>query len=302
MFGYIKPVRAELKVKEDELYRAVYCGLCDSLGRVATCKSRLTLSYDFVFLALVRMALADEVGALERHRCIAHPTKKRTHLAGSRELDYSARVSVLLTYHKLKDDINDEQGAKRLAAKMLLPAARSMRRHALAGLEELDKSIEARLSELSELERNRVYSPDRAAEPFGALMSEVCAFGLEGRSARIASELGRQLGRFIYILDAADDLAGDLKSGAYNPFRLEGETDEAILAELESRKESLERSLTMELTRLSAALELIDEPRTPEFLSILRNIIYLGMPLTIRGALFGEADKPNLTTENYHND
>ena len=93
MFGYIKPVPAELKVREYELYRSVYCGLCGALGRNTTCVSRLTLSYDFVFLAIVRMALIGETGSLERRRCLAHPTKKRAVLTDAKQLDYCAKVS-----------------------------------------------------------------------------------------------------------------------------------------------------------------------------------------------------------------
>lgn len=288
MFGYIKPLPAELKVKEYELYKSVYCGLCASLGRNTTCASKLTLSYDFVFLALFRLALSNESGELrlEKRRCLAYPTKKRQVMVGSKELDLCARVSVLLTYGKLRDDINDERGIKRFASRLLLPAAARMRKKALmadARLSRLDSTITERLAELSRLESDRVYSPDAAAEPFGELMSEVFKLGLEDNSpeGRIAAELGRHIGRFIYMIDAADDLSEDLKLGRYNPFRIEGADDQTILSEFASRREALKSSLIMELTAASRAVELIDTDKQPSVGAIIKNIIYLGLPTRI---------------------
>ncbi len=296
MFGYIKPIPAELRVKEYELYKSIYCGLCASLGHNTTCISRLTLSYDFVFLALVRMALDGECDGvkLEKRRCIVHPTKKRSVLVGSKELDYCARVSALLTYGKLRDDINDERGFKRFTSRLLLPAASGMRKRALTSderLSELDGVISARLAELSSLEAEKVYSPDAAAEPFGALMGEVFAFELSDKaSERIARELGRHIGRFVYISDAADDLEDDLKKGCYNPFRIDGAKDSEILAEFASRSGALKASLIMELTGAERAVELIDSGKQPSMLEIIKNIIYLGLPAQI-DALLEKRDK-----------
>lgn len=276
MFGYIKPVSAELKVKEYELYRAIYCGLCEALGHNVSCSSRLSLSYDFVFLALVRMALAGEVGKVERHRCLAHPTKKRAVIVGASQLDYTARLSAVLTYHKLRDDIADTKGFKRLAARLLMPFASRIRKRA-----RFDKNAEAyiaeRLGELSMLEREGCDSLDRAAEPFGELMAYAASYGFEkdSREARIAAEIGRHVGRFIYTIDAIDDFSGDMKSGAYNPLRESCGGDENKLS---CEAETLKCSLTMELVGVEAAVELIDFTKTPEYGEIIKNIIYLGLP------------------------
>lgn len=276
MFGYVRPVSAELKVKEYELYRAVYCGLCEALGQNATHISRLSLNYDFVFLAIVRMALAKQTGKIERHRCLAHPTKKRAVLVGASELDYCAKLSAVLTYHKLRDDIEDSRGAKRLAARLLLPAAFMMRRR--AGFDhEAEGFIRNKLAELSKLEADGCASLDAAAQPFGELMAYVCSCGFEKGSAseRIANEIGRHIGRYIYIIDAVDDLGDDIKSGAYNPFRMMY-TD--ALSGLKENSEQLKRALTMELIGIEAAVELVDFEAVPEYGEIIKNIIYLGLP------------------------
>ncbi|MBQ8248896.1 MAG: hypothetical protein IJY93_03305 [Clostridia bacterium] len=290
MFGYVKPVSAELKVKEYELYRAVYCGLCEALGRNTTHISRLSLSYDFVFLALVRMSLAGEVGKIERHRCLAHPTKKRAVLVGAKQLDYCARLSSVLTYHKLCDDIADTRGFKRFGSRLLLPFASRIRKRAKfeASTEEY---ISSRLAALSQLEKENCASLDMAAEPFGELMAYVCAYGFEAESvsARIAAEIGRHIGRYIYIIDAVDDLEDDIKSGSYNPFRVMYENP---IEGLCNDCEQIKRALTMELMGIEAAIGLMEFDAVYEYGEIIKNIIYLGLP-EFTNKVFGKYIKEN---------
>lgn len=275
MFGYIKPVSAELRVKEYELYRALYCGLCEALGKNVTCSSRLSLSYDFVFLALVRMSLAKETGKIERHRCLAHPTKKRAVVVDSKELDYAARLSAVLTYYKLRDDIADSRGFKRFGAILLLPSASRMRKKAGFN-KDAEAKIAAKLSELTRLESERCSSVDRVAEPFGELLAYACAYGFDesSKEAKIAAEIGRSVGRFIYIIDALDDFENDVKSGSYNAFALIYENRADKLLE---DAEAIRLSLTMELTRIDAAVGLMDLDAVPEYGEIIKNIIYLGL-------------------------
>jgi formate hydrogenlyase subunit 6/NADH:ubiquinone oxidoreductase subunit I len=112
MYGYVKPYTEELRVKEALFYRATYCGICREMRRTLGELSGLTLTYDSVFLALVRMVyLPDEaIGAKDR-RCALHPLKKRRMLERNDALSYTARVFALLSYHKCLDDGADERGA-----------------------------------------------------------------------------------------------------------------------------------------------------------------------------------------------
>ena len=117
MFGYIKPMTEELKVRENELYKSVYCGLCSAMGEHICTSNRLTLSYDIVFLALVRCCVTGENIHIEKKRCMAHPLKPRNRAYIPETLRYCARVSALLTYYNVRDDIED--GGK-LKSKLLL--------------------------------------------------------------------------------------------------------------------------------------------------------------------------------------
>ena len=131
MFGYIKPYIPDLKVREHELYRALYCGLCRTMGRETGTLSRFTLSYDFAFLSAVRFLATGNLPIADKKSCMAHPLKKRSYIKDSEELRYCARVSALLTDGKLRDDLADEAGLKRLRAILTLPEASYMVKKAL---------------------------------------------------------------------------------------------------------------------------------------------------------------------------
>ena len=113
MLGYVRTDRAELRVREDVFYRALYCGLCHRMGKCTGNCSRMTLNYDFVFLAAVRLSLTGEAPTVKKQRCFLHPFRSRPTVQACKSLDYCADASALLVYHKLLDDLHDEKGLKK---------------------------------------------------------------------------------------------------------------------------------------------------------------------------------------------
>ena len=267
MFGYIKPLHPELKVKEYELYKSIYCGLCKCMGRRISCFSRLTLSYDVVFLVLLRVALTGDNVSVKQGRCFVHPLKKRSYTAQNDSLVYCSNVSAILNYHKLRDNIADNKGIRRLGTQILLPAVKSMKNKA-GNLNELDSAVGNYLDELASVEAEKTASVDKPADIFGKLLAAVCEYGLDGYNKRIAHEIGTHVGRWIYIMDAADDYEDDKKSGSYNPLIY---TDDQ-----NNLEERIRTSLIMELTQTEKAVNLI-EFSDPSIENIMKNIIYLGM-------------------------
>ena len=277
MLGYIKTATPELRVREHAFYRALYCGLCKHMGKCTGQCSRMTLSYDFVFLAAVRMTLTRETVTLKKERCIVHPLRRRLTVKDSATLSYCADASALLVYHKLMDDIADERGGKRLKAMLMRPFFRSAYRRAQKRLPELDGVISQHLRALATYEKDTEASPsaDQPALYFGDLMAAVCAEGLQGAEARIASNIGRAIGRWVYLVDAADDFEEDRKRGRFNPYlRLFGDhpTDEDW--------ENVRLALTALLCDAERAYLLMDEFPAPELREILSNLLYLGLPQT----------------------
>jgi len=268
VFGYIKPFVPDLRVREHELYRAVYCGLCRSMGRRTGCASRLTLSYDFAFLAALRMALEKTEYSVSVSRCAASPLKTRPIMEDNPALSYCAAVAAVLTKAKVEDDICDSKGLKKLSCRLLLSPASAMAKRALKYDPALPcEKIESALLRLSSLERECCPSLDTVADCFGAVLSAVFSHGLSGGDATVAAALGRSIGRIIYVLDAADDREEDEKQKSYNPLNLESVPDAALLT-----------AVNLELSRAVSTCDLIDFEGAPEIRFLIYNILCEGIP------------------------
>ncbi len=277
MLGYIKTDTAELRVREERFYRALYCGLCKRMGKCTGNCSRMTLSYDFVFLAAVRLAVTGEKPTLKPRRCLLHPFRRRPMAERCDALDFSADASALLTYRKLDDDLHDERGLCRFRARIARLFLGSAYRKAKRRHPSLDTAIAGYLEALSRYEKQETAfaSADAPAEQFGCLMEAVFSEGLTGAEARIAGSLGRAIGHWIYLADAADDFAEDCKRDRFNPYRrLFGEEPQ------ESDRENLRLALTALLCQAEQAFLLLDDYPAPELQAILANILYLGLPAT----------------------
>ena len=282
MFGYVRAHSAELKVKEYEAYRGVYCGLCRSMGKCTGQCSRMTLSYDFAFLALLRICFTGERVEFEQRRCIVHPLKKRSMMKRSDTLEYCARAAAILNYHKIKDDLSDERGLKKLRAIAALPFVAHARKKALrSGLSELDASIHAKLCELSDIEAQRLLSVDAPATVFGEILALICSYGLDGSDARIAAQLGRGVGKWIYSVDALDDMQGDAKHSRYNPFLLLYGGRAPSAEQLSGIADALRAALADEA---ESALDLV-ECDNRIIKNIVDNIMFLGLPDVTDGVI-----------------
>lgn len=275
MFGYVKVNNAELKVKEYEFYRGAYCGLCRAMGKCTGQCSRMTLNYDFVFLTIVRLAMAPEKVCFKQRRCVVHPFKKRNSMERNAALDYCAGAAAILNYHKIADDLADEKGRKKARAVFARPFVAHSRKKALKRapeLAELDRRVAEKLCELADIEREAPPSVDVPADCFGRLLGEIVAFGFEGADARVAYQLGRNIGAWIYIADAIDDMKEDFEKGRYNPFvKLYG-------GRLPTAEElsSVALAIKNHLYGAEAAVDLMDLEE--EVLkNIIQNIIYLGI-------------------------
>ena len=282
MFGYVRAMTPELKVKEHEYYKGTYCGLCKMMGKCTGQCSRMTLNYDFVMFALLRFALSREKTSFSQKRCALHLIKKRNVMNPNYELRHCAYSSALLSYHKIQDDIADEGAQKRFFTRLfLLPPVRKMQRRVLKKNEykQLDDFCFDALRQLSEYEKSESALPsvDIPASLFSTIVGEMLAFGFDDTKRRIAYSIGTHLGKWIYIADALDDLNDDKRLGRFNPFislYSNAMPDEEQLSDIQV-------ALKNELMGLEAALNLVDFGDDPTVKNILYNIIYLGMPKKI---------------------
>ena len=277
MFGYVVVDKPSLRVREFDYYRATYCGLCHAMGKCTGCVSRLTLSYDVTFFALVREMLEGTRVEIVKKRCPRHILKPINTVAINEPLEYSAFVGGILTSQKIVDNVNDERGARRFLAKALKLVFSKTERESMFGLPDLYDIICEKLRVLNELEQSRVASIDAPADIFGELMAEALSYGLKDDKKLIAKNVGKRIGRWIYIVDAFDDYKKDRESGSYNPFVLLYEGEDFSEDNLISISKMLEAELSLALS----AIELIDdEDKNRE--EIVKNILCLGMPQSVK--------------------
>ena len=272
MFGYVKPVAGELLVKEYEFYRATYCGICRAMKKHTGTFSNVTLTYDSVFLALARMLFVpDDAFAVEKKRCVAHPLKRRPMLKMNEALVYTARVFAIFSYYKMRDDMQDEGFFKKLA----LTPVRPILAHGTkkAKMPDLASIIGSKLDEITALERAGCESVDEVAHPFGELLGEVFAGGLEGADRLVMYECGYHLGKFIYAADAAEDYDEDRRLGKYNPYVLAYGGAELT----DENKRMIKTALILECKRIEGAVNLMPFGSRATLEHIIKNIIYLGL-------------------------
>lgn len=262
LFGNVNIHKEELKIKDYNLFRAYYCGLCKALGKRYNQITRLGLRYDMTFLALV----ADGVSMCDRkfmnEGCIKH-IGKHCICMDNPAIDYSADISIILIYHKLCDDISDNRSIKAFFAR--IPFYRAYRK-ACKRYPEVASYVSERLNELSKLESSRCSSIDAAADPFSLLTKYI--FGFYDKSLEC---LGYNIGRFIYITDAYADIAKDIKTGSYNPYI---EAYDKNYLKSEEFVCQVKGSLNMTLSAIATEYANLNIGRNK---AVLDNIIYMGL-------------------------
>ena len=272
MFGYVKPVHSELLVKEHEFYKATYCGICRAMKKHTGFFSNVALTYDSVFLALVRMLFVDDSDiGVEKRRCIAHPMKKKGMLRENEAIVYTARAFAILTYYKTLDDIRDEKAIKKALVSTARPIFKIGDRK--AHLDFLSSLTAEKLARINEMEDEGVKSVDDPASVFGELLGEIFAYGFSGSDRLVLYTAGYHLGRFIYAADAADDYEDDRINGKYNPYVLTYGGN-PLTAE---NKNTIKCALILECKRIEGAVNLFPFGERRVIENIIKNIIYLGL-------------------------
>lgn len=286
MFGYIKPESGELLVKENEQYKGVYCGLCKALGKHYGVTARLTLSYDCTFLALFLLGVQPECTGFHKGRCVVNPMKKCTFCTGHTDtLRLPSAFSVLTMYHKLKDDIHDSSFWGKLRSYCLLPLAIRPYKKASRDYPELAAILAEMTQAQCAVEQDSEPSLDACAEPTAKMLSQVFALAAESpEQKRIFETIGYFMGKWIYVIDAADDLEDDLKKGAFNPLISLRNLSKASAPEaLREAKAYCNGVLNLCLSQVITSVNLIP---FHHFGPIIGNIVEKGLPEMQRSLLF----------------
>ncbi len=284
MYGYVRPLKGELKVSEYEAFHSIYCALCHELSRRGGLAARFVVNYDFAFLAML-LSHADKPECETMH-CPARLGRKRPCVRADETMTQAADESLILAWWKLSDAIADTGFIRslpiRIARALLHPAYKKA-----AGAQPLFAGVvRDSIAALTALERAKCASLDAAADKFAVILQAAADSEGDEKRRRALRSLLYQLGRLIYILDAADDLADDWKSGAYNPLIYRyGLTDGVLSPE---QRQQLRETLCQAQNRMAAAFALI-EPNCWQ--PVLANIVYYGLPWASESVLSVEWNK-----------
>lgn len=234
MFGYIRTDRPYLYIKDETLYKAMYCGVCKGISAVCGQSARMGLSYDVTFLSVILHNIAGVDVKIEPSHCLTHRIRKRPMANVDEITKMLGAVNTCLAYYKYTDDIMDgDRGrGKRLWFK------RGNKR-VKKSYPEIERIIRENLARQEKVEETLTDSVDRAADATATMLAELCDYILGDKKTADTYKLFYAVGKWVYLIDALDDYDKDVKKKAYNPFVLAyGEKSKAEL--IEKRKEEIE--------------------------------------------------------------
>lgn len=271
LLGYVKAFKPEMKIKDYELYRGIYCSLCRALGKNYSPLAQLFLSYDFALAAVFFLAVRDDGCSFSKKRCPYNPSKKCMICASRDVFDFCSHAVIITVYYKLLDNLHDKEIGAKLLAALLFPIVSLMHRKAAKKAPEIEEAEAFLYRKQAETESEKSVSIDKSAHPSADTLGKIFALGANEKSNPDYYRFGYMIGRFVYITDAADDLERDKKTGNFNPF-----ANEKISSEEERRVFAEKVDSMLSLTH-ATALETLDAIKVRRFYGILDNVIFEGL-------------------------
>ena len=270
MFGYVRVNKMDLTYREYEYYRGYYCGLCKCLKENHGEISRLSLNYDITFLILILTSIYKPKSKVLEEGCITNPFKKKKKIINE-VTEYAANMNVLLTYYKLEDNLYDDNRLKDKIAYSIYKNKVNLARENYP-----DKAIyiKQQLEILRELEINKNFDIDKVSNTFGNLMGEIFAYKEDKYEDNLRT-IGFNIGKYIYTLDAYEDLEKDAKKGSYNPF----------IEYINNRDELKEEVAELVETSLGFLTDSVERLELEHNVGIIENIIYSGIYLRYKNIL-----------------
>ena len=270
MFGYVRINKMDLTFREYENYKGYYCGLCKYLKENHGEISRIGLNYDITFLIVILSAIYKPKTNIFEEVCLVSPFKRKKKLIND-ITEYAASMNILLTYYKLEDNLLDDKGVKDILAYNLYKSKLKMAHKKYPHKSQI---IKEQMKILNQLEKNKEYNIDKVSNTFGELMGEIFAYKKDKYEDDLR-RIGFNIGKYIYILDAYEDLNEDYKKGRYNPFM-------EYINKREELKIRVDRLISISLGLLASS---IDRLNLQVNRGIIENIVYSGVYLRSKNIL-----------------
>ncbi|MEG2396040.1 MAG: DUF5685 family protein [Oscillospiraceae bacterium] len=275
MFGYVKPFKPELKIKDYETYKAIYCSLCKAMGKNYGIVARNFLSYDITFyIMLMRSIENDSCDSFIKGHCKFNPLKKCNYVKNiDKVFDEASALTIIMAFYKVKDDINDNNIFKRILKYLIYPYIKQKHKKASKLYPHYDEIVSKYMSIQSDVENGEFSSLDKSAHSTAKALSELFAYNIsDNTNKRIVERLGYCLGRWVYLIDAYDDLKSDLKEKSFNPFIEKYEIKTA--EQSKDIDEDILKTIRLTANETALALNLLD---LHCYKDIIENIVFEGL-------------------------
>lgn len=264
MFGYVTAYKPELKIKDFDAYKGVYCTLCKEMGKEYGVLSRFLLSYDGAFFVLFKMGIRNANTNAKMSRCTFNPCKKCFKITCDDDIYKTASaITLILAYFKLKDNLNDSKTIKKLFLYLVLPYFTLLKNKAVKKYPDVYDTIEKGMKEQFDVEKQENPSLDLSADASAKMLGWLFSYGENEELGAKTYSFGYQLGRVVYFLDAFDDYKDDVRRNSFNPFL---------------KSEDVENDATVSIRLSIGELTMIlRELKFNKTESIINNIIYDGL-------------------------
>lgn len=270
MYGYVLPLKSKIRQQDYILFRAFYCGMCKTTGALFGQWARYAVNYDTAFMAALVSDCLDFPEEIDKRACIGHPFSRTPMVLRNELLEKLSCANVILAYYKVLDDVTDGSRKARVALKIMKKAydkAKTM----LPGADEI---VRDGYDRLRRMEQNNEKMLDRVCDCFATLLKNLVALLLGDKANEPVLSLAYNIGKFVYIADALDDIDEDAADGNYNVFIAAMGEYESRAAFVGKHRAQLEFIFASTVNKAIAAFN--DMSFTQSY-SLLENIIYYGL-------------------------
>lgn len=271
MFGYIIPDKEKATPPESALYRAFYCGVCKALKQNYGNRVRIFTSYDITFLSILSHDCLNFGVEFNNENCVVDPFRKKTLVKNNDLLKKNCAVQLLLSKYKLIDDVYDGKKSRNILLKYFKKAMDEAQREYPV----IDQIIDVQYNKLRELEKINEPNIDKVSECFALMMRKIMQeiVGKENADEQLLS-LAYNLGKYVYLIDAIDDMDDDIKKGNYNPFVASFGSFPSREKFFEKHREVTEMAITYTINK---AISAFNERKYNQSYPLLRNVVYYGL-------------------------
>ncbi len=273
MFGYVRPDKAELKIKDYETYKAVYCSVCRTLGSEYGVFSRFLLTYDAAFYVFVmKTVFQSKSDCAHKGVCRFNPLKKCYYIDEDEYLKSAAALTVIMFYYKLKDNINDSKPLKKFASRLFLLYVKPKFNKAKGKYSQFNDIISLSMQKQAKAENEKCVSLDKACDSSARALADIFTVGIKDEEQKkLVDRTAYCLGRWVYLMDAFDDIEKDIKTNSFNPFVIKYSLIYGVSEEIEK---DITRTIRITANETASALELLQKNC---YKPVIENIIFDGM-------------------------